>query len=148
MKRRIVLSALMLIITATLSLANKGGVINDKVLTSFKKEFAGAKEVNWETTSLFVKASFTWNEQVYTAYYNVDGDRLAIVRNLRSVDLPMSLREELKESYSNYWISDLFEIHGKEESAYYVTIEDADRKITLKSVGFNEWITFKKEDKK
>jgi hypothetical protein len=148
MKTRIVLSTLMLIITATLSLANTSGVINDKVLTSFKKEFAGAKEVNWETTSQFVKASFTWNEQVFTAYYNAEGDRLAIVRHLRSIELPMSLREQLKESYTSYWITDLFEIHGKEDSAYYVTIEDADRKITLKSVGISEWTTFRKEEKK
>ena len=147
MKRRFVLVALVLFMGMSGVFANKLEGVNEKVLTSFQKEFVNAKEVSWESNSQFIKVSFKLNEQVFIAYYNVDGERLAIARNLRSLELPMTLQEELRQSYNNYWITDLFEFNGKDDAAYYVTIENADYRITLKSVGLTEWTTYKKTAK-
>jgi len=148
MKRRIVTSMMVIIVGITSAFANNREGISEKILSNFQKEFHNAKEVSWQAGEQFMKVSFTLDDQVFTAYYNEAGERLAIARNLRSSELPMGLREELRNSYGNYWISDLFEIHGKEEAAYYVTIENADFKITLKSVGMSDWIGFKKTEKK
>ena len=60
----------------------------------------------------------------------------------------MGLLEKLKESYSNCWITELFEFSGKEDAAYYVTMENADYKITLKSLGMYDWVNFRKTEKK
>ena len=129
-------------------MANTKEGINEKALTTFQKEFKNATEVNWETGNRYLRVSFTYNEQVLTAYYNEEGERLAVIRNIRTSELPMGLMENLKQSYSKYWISDLFEFNGKEEAAYYITIENADHKITLKSYGMQDWINFRKSDKK
>ena len=150
MKTRIILCALVMIIGVSSVTANEGGDVknvNEKAITSFQKDFKHATDVNWQSTTKFLKVSFTLNEQVYMAYYSEEGDRLAIARNISSNELPMGLQADLKNSYPGFWISDLFEIHGKEEAAYYVTIENADQRITLKSTGLSEWITYKRSEK-
>ena len=148
MKKRIVLSAFALIFAISSVFANKVEVINQKVLESFKKEFVDAREVTWQISNQFSKVCFIYNEHVFFAYYAEDGERIALIRNIRSVDLPMSLSQGLRTSYGNYWISELFEYHSKEENAYYVTIENADQRITLRSQGFDEWDIYKRTDKK
>jgi hypothetical protein len=129
-------------------MANGRVGINEKAVNSFQKEFRTATDVSWYSGSTYVKVSFTFNEQALTAFYNEEGERLAITRNLKSTELPMGLLEELKQSFANYWITDLFEYHGKEEAAYYITIENADHKITLKSLGMCDWIHFRRFEKK
>ena len=148
MKKSILLIVTVLFVGMTSLMANNKEGINEKALTSFQKEFKNATEVQWESGNHYLRVSFSFNEQVLTAYYNEEGERLAVIRNIRTTELPMGLMENLKQSYSNYWISDLFEFHGREEAAYYITIENADHKITLKSCGMLDWISFRKSDKK
>jgi hypothetical protein len=50
----------------------------------------------------------------------------------------------LKKNYSNHWISDLFEVSNEEGTAYYLTMEDADSKIVLKSTGGSSWDIYKR----
>jgi len=147
MKKSTLLVVMMFVFGAGRLLANTVEGVNEKVLSSFQKEFVGAKEVTWQKSEEFVKVSFILNEKVFIAYYSEEGEKLALVRNLSRLDLPLSLQESLKDSYSQYWITDLFEINGKDDSAYYITIENADVKITLKSVGMNAWATYKKSNK-
>ena len=147
MKNRILFVAMLFVFGTSSLFANTVEGVNEKVLSSFKKEYNGAKEVYWQKGDQFLKATFTLNEKVYFAYYNEEGEKLALVRNVMSFDLPIPLQQDLKESYGQFWISDLFEINAKEESAYYVTIENADSKITLKSVGMNGWTFYKRSQK-
>ena len=147
MKKGIVMSAIVLFMGITSLFANDKNGINEKAVTNFQKEFQNATEVSWQFSSQFVKVSFSLNEQFFTAYYNEEGERLAIARNLRSLELPMGLLEELKSSYKNYWITDLFEMHTPDETAYYITVENADQKVTLKSVGLREWMRYKVKNK-
>ena len=148
MKKRILFIAMMIVFGAGTMFANSVEVVNEKVLSSFQKKYGSAKEVKWQKGDQYLKATFVLNEKVYFAYYSEDGEKLALVRNLTTFELPMTLQDELKESYPQYWISDLFEINGKEDAAYYVTVENADAKITLKSIGMSGWMVYKKTDKK
>ena len=148
MKKRILFITMMIVLATGTVFANSVEGVNEKVLSSFQKEYSGAKEVKWQKGDQYLKATFFLNERVYFAYYSEDGEKLALVRNLTSFELPMSLQKALKESYPQCWISDLFEINGKEDAAYYVTIENADAKISLKSVGMSGWMVYKKTDKK
>src|SRR5690349_11547720 len=137
MKKRILFIALVFAFGLSSVFANTVDGVNEKVLSRFQKEFSQAKDVYWQKGDDFLKVSFTLNEKVFFAYYNESGDKLALVRNLTSFDLPLGLQMELKQSYPQHWITDLFEFNGQDDSAYYVTIENADVKITLKSVGMN-----------
>jgi len=40
-----------------------------------------------------------------------------------------------KKHYSEYWITDLFEMSRDSQSNYYLSLENADTKMTLRSNG-------------
>jgi len=147
MKKSILSLALMLMIGISSTFANNAEGVNQKVMSSFKKEFANAKDVKWESGKEYVKATFTLNGQILFAYYSESGEMLAMTRNIVSSQLPINLLNDLKKDYSSFWITDLFEMAAGNETAYYVTLESADSIIVLKSSDASNWEQFKKEKK-
>jgi hypothetical protein len=112
------------------------------VLKSFQATFTAAKDVNWEATSNSYKVSFLYNNQHITAFYNCDGKLAAVTKNLATSDLPLLLETSLKEQYHAYWITGVVEFSSKDETSYYVTVENADEKVVLKS-SQNTWTVFR-----
>ena len=147
MKKRILTLALMLSVSLSSIFANTAEGVNQKVMNTFKTEFATARDVSWESSKDFAKATFTLNEQVMFAYYSLDGEQIAVSRNLVSSQLPINLLADLKKNYSDFWISDLFEIATKTDTGYYVTIQNGDYTIVLKSNGANGWEIYKRDKK-
>ena len=121
--------------------------VNQKVLDAFKNEFNTVREVEWAAGADYYRAAFVYNEKYVFAYYSTEGDLLGITRYISPADLPMNLQISLKKKYSSYWISDLFEVAKNETTSYYITVEDADTKIVLKSTGGSDWSVFKTEKK-
>jgi hypothetical protein len=118
--------------------------VDAQVLNAFKSEFVTAKDVKWTTSSTYYKASFVFNSQYVSAFYSLDGELMGLTRNITSLELPVKLQSGLRKSYSKYWISELFETSNNDGTRYYVTLENADQKIILKSTGNNTWEVFKK----
>jgi len=121
--------------------------VSQKVLTSFKTEFTNAQNVEWETGNNYFRASFTMNEQRIFAYYNVNGELLSIARYISSIQLPVNLFTDIKNNYSKYWITDLFEVSNSEGLHYYVTLETADSKLVMHSGNGGSWSTYSKNKK-
>ena len=121
--------------------------VSQKVLASFKTEFTTAQNVEWETGSNYFRAAFTMNEQRIFAFYNVGGELLSIARYISSIQLPINLYTDLKNDYSKYWISDLFEVSNSEGLHYYVTLETADTKLVMHSSNGGSWSTYSKNKK-
>ncbi len=125
---------------------------NDNVVTqqardAFKKDFATASDIRWEQKSNFLKATFSLNGQILTAYYFSNGDLQAVVRNITSDQLPINLLTGLRKDYSEYWITDLFEMSSNGMTTYYVSLENSDKKIVLKSDDLSSWEIYSKEKK-
>jgi hypothetical protein len=125
---------------------------NDNVATqqardAFKKDFATASNIRWEQKNNFLKATFSLNGQILTAYYFSNGDLQAVVRNITSDQLPINLLTGLRKDYSEYWITDLFEMSSNGMTTYYVSIENSDKKIVLKSDDLSSWEIYSKEKK-
>ena len=146
MKRTIFALALSLVL-GTASFANNDESINERAAQSFKKEFAQAKDVSWQKTGDMIRATFTLNERVLFAYYNQSGDLMAITRNITTDQLPIALQTLLRKNYSEYWVSDLFEMVSGGQTSYYITVENADHKVVLKSEDFGSWSNYRKEKK-
>lgn len=117
--------------------------VNQKVLNAFKSDFINASEVEWTVANDYYKASFVYNDKYVFAYYSSDGELLGMTRYISSTDLPIHLQMNLKKKYSNYWVSDLFEVAKSDATSYYLTIENADTQIVLKSTGGSDWSVFK-----
>ena len=149
MKRIIFSIATMLMMGVSIS-AFAGGNdenVNALAVRSFKKDFYGASNISWEQKETFTKATFSLQGRVLFAYYNNNGDLQAVVRNITSDQLPINLLSSLKKEYGEYWISDLFEIVSDDQTSYYITLENSDKKIVLKSQGTEFWSGFRKEKK-
>ena len=143
--KKIILT-LAIAISSVASFANNE-TVSVNVVNAFNKEFAGAKEVQWTTGKDCFKASFVFNSQHVTAFYNLDGELMGMTRNISSLDLPMLLQTSLKKDYAGYWISDLFEVSNSEGTAYYITMEKADGQVILKSGLGSKWSVYKKSTK-
>jgi hypothetical protein len=147
MKKSILMWAMMLTMGLTSAFANNEETINQRAVSSFKKDFTHAQDVRWQNSKDFVKATFKMNDQVMFAYYSQTGDLMAVTRNIVSGQLPINLLSDLKKNYNAYWISDLFEVSSSSDASYYVTLQDGDSKVILKSNGVSTWELFKKEKK-
>ncbi len=118
-------------------------VVAPNILQSFQKTFSNAKEVVWSTGKDLYKAEFVYSSQYITAYYDADGNMLALTKNILSTQLPLLLENSLKENYGDYWIADVVEFSTEEGTSYYATLENADGKVVLKS-SQNNWTVNKK----
>jgi len=95
-----------------------------------------------EVRKAYTKVTFKLNNLVLFAYYAENGDLLAIVRNILSTQLPIQLLMDLKQKYSNSWITDLFEMNVNGQTTYYATLENGDTGTTLRSSNTSNWETY------
>ncbi len=143
-----IMMMLALVLTVGTSFAFTGEeAVNKQALNAFKKEFAGATDAAWTVGNNYYKVTFSLNDEKLFAYYNTQGEFLAVTRNISSLQLPLTLQTSLKRSYSNYWISDLFEVTKNDGTNYYVTLETADAKIILRSADGTNWSIYQKSKK-
>jgi hypothetical protein len=133
-------------ITTLSAFANEEKV-SKQILESFKTEFSSASEVSWSVQTDYVRAEFTFNGQRVNAFYSPEGELLGLTRYITSYDLPLFLQANLKKSYSDYWISDLFEVTKNEVTTYYITLESADTKLVMKATPGSDWSTHKRAKK-
>ena len=112
---------------------NENGTVSPRVLQSFQKDFATATEVSWDSGKNFFRAAFTYSGQKVFAFYSPEGDLISVARYINTMQLPLRLFSNLKDRYSKYWISDLYEVNGNSGTRYYVTVENAETKMVLSS---------------
>ena len=148
MKKMILSLAAVMMMGFSVFANGTGNVVTQEARDAFKKDFSTASNIRWEQTNNdFLKATFSLNGQILTAYYFANGDLRAVVRNITSDQLPINLLTSLRRDYTAFWISDLFEISSDGQTSYYVTIENSDKKIVLKSDDLASWGIYSKERK-
>lgn len=145
-KKIVLAAALLLTVGVTSSFATPTDGGNDAVTISFRKDFKKAEVIQKEVGKNFTKITFRLNNMVMFAFYNEDGTLLAITRNITSNQLPLQLLMDLKQNYGNYWICDLFEYSGDGNTNYYVTLENADSRVILRS-NSTDWEVYDKQVK-
>src|SRR4051812_30824906 len=147
MKKLFTAAVLCSVLFVNAAFANKNENVNTDVESAFRKEFTQAKEVSWQKTDAYYKATFKLNGETVNAYYSTDGSMLGIVHNMLSTQLPINLQTSLKREYENYWITDLFEYSRTDSNGYFITVENADQVITLQSTNGSSWSTYSKSKK-
>jgi len=146
--KKIALSLVLLMtLTISYSFAATPDSINGQIAASFQKDFKGAKVLSTEVNRHFTKLTFKMNDIVLFAFYSDNGQLLAVTRNILSTQLPIDLMLDLKKNYSSYWITELFELNGDEQNCYYVSLENADAKVVLRSTSDNNWEVYEKTAK-
>ncbi len=146
MKKMMMAMAVFLTITTGTAFANPTEV-NPKVIKAFNSAFVSVNDVTWTTGSDFYKASFTYNSKYVYAYYSLEGKLLGITRLMATSELPLILQTSIKNKYAEMWVTDLFEVANADGTTYYLTVEDAENVMVVKSAGGSDWVTFKKTKK-
>ena len=142
MKKIILAIVALVLVTATSTFAhvtNNETKVDERVERSFKKEFSSAIGTSWSKINDVYKVQFELNGQIMFAFLNEEGLVLGAYRNILTSQLPMSLSKSLKEDYTGYWISELFEMAKDNQTNYFITIENGEQKIVLRSENANFW---------
>jgi hypothetical protein len=145
--KKLMMLALVLTTIAGTAFSRNPTDVNARVLKTFNSDFTRAENVTWEAKKDFYKATFSNAGQIMFAYYNEDGEQIAVTRNLKVSQLPITLSSSIHKDFKQYWLTDLFEVAAKGETAYYATIQDAKHVIVLKADGTTAWRVFKKDKK-
>jgi len=148
MKKKILtlITALTLIISVSYA-STTDRHVPANVASTFHSDFSFASNVNWELFNGYYKASFNEHGITLYAFYTAEGDFMGMAIYMLSDGLPASLKNQIKENYSGYWITDLFHFSVNNTPGYFVTLENADRKIMLKAEQNKGW-SFYSEVKK
>ena len=128
------------------SMPVKEDPVSFAVLESFNNSFRQAEEVSWSVGKDYYRAQFLLNCQHVFAFYAKDGAHIATTRNMLFTELPVILQTSLNELQNGYWISDLFELSNIEGTHYYITLENADNKLILRS-SKTDWELYQKKVK-
>jgi hypothetical protein len=143
MKNKLAGALILAVIMITTTFASAPtSFVNQKVLTRFEKQFSQASEVVWVKSDSYYKASFKFNEQYISAYFSAYGELIGITKNIRSTQLPIKLQTSLKKFYKDKWITELYEFSENDGTYYYVTVQNADEKVILRSEGA-DWNVYK-----
>jgi hypothetical protein len=93
-----------------------------------KKIFMGA--------ALLLSISFTYASASALAPQT---SRPPVVRNITSTELPAALLTGIKTDYKDYWITECTETGKKNREEYFITLENADQTVQLKSGDRSSW---------
>jgi hypothetical protein len=86
--------------------------------------------------ALFLLISFTYAS---AAELTPQAGQPHVVRNIVSTQLPAALLSGIKADYKDYWITDCREDSKKNRAEYFITVENADQTIQLKSGDKASW---------
>ncbi|HWB93097.1 MAG TPA: hypothetical protein VG605_14640 [Puia sp.] len=139
-------AALLLTVGLTTSFASpKDG--DDAVTASFRKDFKKAEVMEKQAGKNYTKFTFKLDDVILFAFYNDHGQLLAVTRNIKSSQLPIQLLVQVRKDYPEYWISDLFELTSEGDSNYYITLENANTRVVLRSYDSGSWEVYNKKAK-
>ena len=62
-----------------------------------------------------------------------------VVQNILSNKLPVRLLSPIKKTYKDYWITDLNKRINNGKISYCITVENADKKITMSATASTNW---------
>src|ERR1700760_1132145 len=104
------IAALIFTVGISSSFATPNGGGNEFIKASFHRDFAKAEIMSLDAGKYFTKLTFKMNDNVLFAFYNEQGELVAVTRNIRSSQLPIRLLMDLKNNYGDFWITDLCEM--------------------------------------
>jgi hypothetical protein len=141
------LLVLLLTAVSSFSFAGSANDLSPRLRTSFRHDFKKANVISSEVHENLIKVTFTRNKTILCAYYSTEGKLLGVVHNILSSQLPVEQQMDLKQNYSNYWITELFELNKDGESCYYVSLQNGDEVLNLRSTADAGWEVYSRFEK-
>lgn len=133
MKKALVTLAMFLAVGLSISSANKTPGIDPRIESAFKKDFSFAENVKWEQSGDLAKVSFSFNDQGFFAWYNMEAELVTTARNILYMQLPLSIIKSLEDKYAGSSLSGIVEYTKDGETFYHIQAERKGKKLLLKA---------------
>ncbi len=105
-----------------------------KVRQAFRKDFAGALKVNWETKENYYFAEFMLNNTRFSAAYDEEGQLIAASRVIKTDQLPLALTQALGDRYPGYeQAKTVTEVTHEGQTNYYLSVANEKQVLYLKA---------------
>ncbi|MDB5154383.1 MAG: hypothetical protein JWR54_3134 [Mucilaginibacter sp.] len=118
---------------------NSAVSVSYTVLNQFSADFADAKNVVWTVNKNFQKADFVSEGVTMTAFYNLQGEFVALTTNTDVKAIPAKTKQEIDEKYKGYGINQVIVIQNNtelnpdaDETAYFVDLKSDTKEILVK----------------
>lgn len=109
------------------------------VLNQFTSDFADAKNIEWTINKNFQKADFIANNTKMTAFYNLQGEFVALTQDIDAKAIPAKAQKEIDEKYKGYTVSEVILVQNNtdlnsdaDESAYFVDLKNDTKEVLVK----------------
>ena len=141
MKKILFVTSIMLV-TATVTLAQNNSAPSYFLENQFSTDFPGAKNVSFTVEKELSKVSFTLGNEKLNAYYDETNELLGTTKKETFADLPDNAKYEIIKKYAGYTVVDVIkfddiENESVELSSYGSSLNEAD----------NYFVELKNDDK-
>ncbi len=147
MKKIIAILTIAVLVTSAAFARDGKTIDNKKVMESFNKEFAGAADVSWYSTSENYVAKFTMKASKVTAHFDREGNLLATSRYISDSELPLNVITKLMKKYPDQKIHNIVEYDAEGNTTYVITLESNTHWTVLKAESTGSLSTLKKLEK-
>lgn len=143
MKKLLIAALLTIVVAAT---ASAGSLVeNAKLEAVFKAAYPGATHVHYKTVGELVSVTFVLDNYSMQAFYNSDGEKIAVSRVMRFSNLPMRGQDAIHQRYENYAATEVIEMDSQEEGVcYYISLEKDSKKLTVRLSTAGDLTVFKR----
>ena len=121
--------------------------VSKSIMENFQKEFNRAEDIHWTEAGELRKATFRLNGVEMHAYYTENGDKYASAKNVHVTEISEKVMLKIKNQFKNHWITSAFEVEQNGTKTFYVTFENADQKVMVKTNGKNAWTIYDRDSK-
>ena len=133
--------------------SNSGVNVSYTVLNHFSTDFADAKNTVWTVNGNFQKADFESEGIKKTAFYNLQGEFVALTQDIDAKAIPAKAQKEIDEKYKGYTVNEVIVLQNNtdlnpdaDETAYFVDLK-SDAKEVLVRITPEAGIAFYKQVK-
>jgi hypothetical protein len=109
------------------------------LVNKFNANFAEAKNVTWTVNKNFQKASFILNGVKATAFYNHEGEFVAVTMDVDAKAIPAKAKAEIADQYKGYATQGVIIVQNNtelnpdaDETAYFVDLKNESKEILVK----------------
>ena len=132
MKKFFLTASVLLVIATTFAFTEPEPKINEEVLQSFKREFAGSQLLGWSQQGEFFKATFILAGFRTIAYFSPDGRLEGSARGLLYNQLPLTVITTIDKRFESACVLDVCEITNPTGTTYRLTLESKNKKYRVK----------------
>src|SRR5450432_3922430 len=138
-KKLITLVAAFILITNAIFANTQSSPVPATVESAFRQNFHHVTQVLWDSFGNYYKATVSDKSNTMYVFYSENAELMGMGRNVLSDRLPEVLQSDIKSRFQEYWITDLVQYKVADKNGYLITVENADKKIVLKSEDNQHW---------